>query len=117
LCCYIRPIIMSNNCSVVIVGAARTPIGSLSGSLSSLSAHQLGSVAIKEALHRSGVSGADVTDVILGEVIMAGAGQNPARIASVNAGVPYTSTALTINMNCGSGLKSVCMGAGLIKLG
>ena len=80
-------------------------LGSLCGSLSTLPAHHLGSVAIREALRKSGVEGSDVTDVVFGHVITGGAGQNPSRLASVNAGIPYTVPAITVNMNCGSGLK------------
>ena len=94
---------------VVIVSAARTPIGSFNGSLSSLSAAQLGTIAIEAALQRSGLPAEDVNEVIMGQVLTAGTGQNPARQAAVNAGIPTDCTALTINQVCGSGLRSVAM--------
>ncbi len=95
---------------VVIVSAARTPVGSFLGSLSSLPAHALGSVAIKSALEQAGVAAADVDEVILGQVLQAGAGQGPARQASVNAGIPVESPAWSLNQLCGSGLRSVALG-------
>ena len=94
---------------VVIVGAARTPIGAISGGLSSLPAVELGSIAITEALARGGVQGDAVCEVIMGQVLTGGTGQNPARQAAVMAGVPVDRTALTINQVCGSGVRSVAM--------
>ena len=82
---------------VVIAGAARTPIGAFNGGLSSVPAHYLGQVAIQEALKRAKVDAAEVSDVILGQVLTAGAGQNPARQAAVEAGIPVERPALTIN--------------------
>jgi len=95
---------------VVIASAARTPVGSFSGALSSVSAHYLGEVAIKGALERAGVAGADVSEVIMGQILSAGQGQNPARQASVNAGVPVESPAWGVNQLCGSGLRAVALG-------
>jgi len=99
-----------NNTQVVIVGAARTPVGSFGGGLSSLPAHSLGEVAIKAALERSKVKPEDVTEVIMGQILAAGEGQNPARQASVNAGIPVEAPAWGINQLCGSGLRSVALG-------
>ena len=102
---------------IVIAGAARTPIGTLNGALSSLSAAQLGTIAIKEALNRASVAPTDVTEVIMGQVLTAAAGQNPARQAAMQAGIPQERTALTINQVCGSGLRAVAMGAQAIRAG
>ena len=101
----------------VIVAAARTPIGKFLGSLSALSAPELGAIAIKAALERSGVSSADINEVIMGNVIQGGVGQAPARQAALKAGVPATVSALTINKVCGSGLKAVMLAAQSIKAG
>ncbi|MGD1956627.1 MAG: acetyl-CoA C-acetyltransferase [Sphingomonadales bacterium] len=95
---------------VVIASAARTPVGSFSGALSTVSAHYLGEVAIRGALERAGVDGADVSEVIMGQILSAGQGQNPARQASVNAGIPVESPAWGVNQLCGSGLRSVALG-------
>lgn len=95
---------------VVITGAARTPIGSFSGSLATVAASDLGAIAIKEALSRSSVSAGDVSEVIFGQVLTAGCGQNPARQAAMHAGIPAERTAVTINQVCGSGLRTVAMG-------
>ena len=95
---------------IFIVSAARTPTGRLGGGLSTLPAHRLGEVAIKEALRRANVPANEVTDVILGQVLTAGAGQNPARQAAVGAGIPYETTAMGINQLCGSGLRAVALG-------
>jgi acetyl-CoA C-acetyltransferase len=102
---------------VVIAGAARTPIGAFSGALSSVSASYLGEVAIREAMSRAKVEGDDVTEVVLGQILTAGTGQNPARQAAVNAGVPVERTAYSINQLCGSGLRAVALGYQAIKLG
>lgn len=102
---------------IVITGAARTPIGAFCGALSSVPASELGAIVIAEALKRSSVSGADVSEVILGQVLTAGAGQNPARQAAMQAGVPASSTAVTINQVCGSGLRSIAMGFQAIQSG
>ena len=95
---------------IVIVSAARTPVGSFNGSLSSVPASFLGSVALKAALERAKVEGAEVDDVILGQILTAGQGQNPARQASVNAGIPKETPAWGINQLCGSGLRAVALG-------
>lgn len=92
---------------VVIVSAARTPIGNLNGSLSSLKAHELGALVIKTALARSSVSPADVSEVVMGQVLQAGQGQNPVRQAAIAAGLPEAVTAYGVSMVCGSGLKAV----------
>ncbi len=101
----------------VIVSAARTPIGKFLGGLSSLSAPELGAIAIREALRRSGVAPDAVEEVIMGQVIQGGSGQAPARQAALKAGVPATVSALTINKVCGSGLKAVMLAAQSIKAG
>ena len=102
---------------IVIVGAARTPIGAFNGGLSSVSASYLGEVAIKAALERAGVDAADVDEVVLGQILQAGTGQNPARQAAINAGIPDSKTAYAINQLCGSGLRTIALGAQAIKLG
>jgi acetyl-CoA C-acetyltransferase len=95
---------------IVIVGAARTAVGAFNGALSSLPAHELGKVAIKAALERAGVGGEFVSEVILGQILTAGQGQNPARQASVNAGIPVQVPAWGVNQLCGSGLRAVALG-------
>ena len=95
---------------VVIVSAARTPVGSFNGALSSLPAHQLGIVAIKAALERANVEAAEVSEVIMGQILSAGEGQNPARQASIGAGLPVEVPAWGVNQLCGSGLRSVALG-------
>ncbi len=95
---------------VVIVGAARTPVGSFNGALSSLSAHELGKVAISASLERAGVKADEVTEVIMGQILSAGEGQNPARQASIAAGIPVEAPAWGVNQLCGSGLRSVALG-------
>jgi len=102
---------------VVIAAAARTPVGAFSGGLSSVSADYLGQVTITAVLERAGVSPEDVDEVVLGQVLAAGAGQNPARIAAVNAGIPVEKTAYGINQLCGSGLRTVALGSQAIQLG
>ena len=102
---------------VVIVAAARTPIGSFNGALSSLPAHALGSVAIRAALERANVEPGEVSEVIMGQILTAGQGQNPARQASVNAGIPVEVPAYGVNILCGSGLKSVALAYQAIKNG
>jgi acetyl-CoA C-acetyltransferase len=101
----------------VIVGAARTPIGRYLGGLASLSAPELGAIAIRAALERSGVAPAAVQEVIMGHVLQGGTGQAPARQAMLKAGVPSTVSALTVNKVCGSGLKAVMLAAQAIKAG
>lgn len=108
---------MSDSETIVIAGAARTPVGSFSGALSSVPAHYLGEVAIKAALDRAQVQPDDVSEVILGQILAAGAGQNPARQASVNAGIPVEAPAWGMNQLCGSGLRAVALGAQQIQLG
>ena len=102
---------------VVIVEAVRTAIGSFNGSLSSIPAHTLGAKVISALLERSGVSAEHIDEVILGQVLTAGAGQNPARQAVIEAGLPATCPAMTINKVCGSGLKSVHLAAQAILCG
>ena len=102
---------------IVIVGAARTPVGAFNGELASLSASDLGKIAIEEALRRAGVPAADVSEVIMGQILTAGAGQNPARQASIAAGIPVEVPAYGVNQLCGSGLKSVAMGLQAISVG
>lgn len=94
---------------VVIAGAARTAVGSFGGSLSTVPAHELGKVAISAALERSGVSPGDVSEVILGQILTAGMGQNPARQASILAGIPVDAPAWGMNQICGSGLRAVAL--------
>jgi len=102
---------------VVIAGAARTPVGAFNGSLSSLPAHTLGKIAIEEVLKRAKVEPKEVTETILGQILTAGAGQNPARQAAIAAGLPVEVTAYGINQLCGSGLRSVALGYQAIRNG
>ena len=102
---------------IVIVSAVRTAIGNFNGGLASQTAVQLGSAVIAEALRRSSVAPADVTEVIMGHVLTAGLGQNPARQAAVAAGIPVDRTAFAINQVCGSGLRAVALGAQAIRAG
>jgi acetyl-CoA C-acetyltransferase len=102
---------------IVIVSAARTPVGSFNGALSSLPAHELGKIAIQAAIERAGITAADVDEVVLGQVLQAGAGQGPARQAAVNAGIPVESPAWSLNQLCGSGLRAVALAAQQIKDG
>jgi acetyl-CoA C-acetyltransferase len=102
---------------IVIVSAARTPVGSFNGALSSLPAHELATVALKSAIERARVSAADVDEVILGQILAAAEGQNPARQAARAAGLPDEKTAFGINQLCGSGLRSVALGAQQIRTG
>jgi acetyl-CoA C-acetyltransferase len=96
--------------AIVIVAAARTSVGSFLGPLSTVPAHELGAVAIAAALARAGVDAGAVNEVILGQVLTAGAGQNPARQAAVKAGIPLSATAFGVNQVCGSGLRAVALG-------
>jgi acetyl-CoA C-acetyltransferase len=105
------------NHTAVIVSAARTPIGKFLGALSSLSAPELGAVAIKAAIERAGVPMSDIDEVIMGNVVQGGVGQAPARQAMLKAGVPATVSAVTVNKVCGSGLKAVMLAAQAIKAG
>lgn len=102
---------------IVIASAARTPVGAFNGAFASLPAHALGTVAIKAAMERARIEGAEVDEVILGQILAAGAGQNPARQASVNAGIPVEHTAFGINQLCGSGLRAVALAAQQIATG
>mgnify|MGYP003676276373 FL=1 len=102
---------------VVIAGAARTPIGAFGGGLSSLSGADLGVIAIKEALRRAKVEAGEVDEAILGQVLTAAAGMNPARQAAIGAGIPQERTAITINQVCGSGLRAVALGDQAIRAG
>ena len=102
---------------VVIVGAARTPLGAFLGSLSAVTAPRLGAIAIRAALERSGVAPGEVSEVVMGNVLQAGVGQAPARQATIFAGLPETTPAWTLNKVCGSGLKAVISAAQAIALG
>ncbi len=103
--------------NVVIASAARTAVGSFNGSFANTPAHELGATAIRAALERAGVDAADVSETILGQVLTAGQGQNPARQAHIAAGLPVESAAWSINQVCGSGLRSVAIAAQHIQLG
>ncbi|MCA3699960.1 MAG: acetyl-CoA C-acetyltransferase, partial [Brevundimonas sp.] len=102
---------------VVIVSAARTPVGSFLGALSSLPASKLGSIAIAAALERAGVAPGDVDEVILGHVLQAATGQGPARQAAMGAGIPKETPAWSLNQICGSGLRAVAIGYQQIAMG
>jgi acetyl-CoA C-acetyltransferase len=106
-----------NQASIVIASAARTPVGSFNGALSSIAAHDLGAIAIKEALARASVEAAEVDEVIMGQILTAGQGQNPARQAAMNAGIPMEATAWGLNQLCGSGLRAVAIGMQQIATG
>jgi acetyl-CoA C-acetyltransferase len=108
---------MANSTDIVIAGAARTPIGSFNGALASLTAHELGKIAIAEAMSRAKVAPADVSEVVMGQILSAGEGQNPARQAAIAAGIPNEATAYIINQVCGSGLRAVALGSQAIRLG
>src|SRR6476620_4730904 len=100
-----------------IVAGARTPIGALGGALSAVPAPQLAATCVKAILEKAHVSPNEVDEVILGNVISAGIGKNPARQASINAGVPVSVGATTVNKVCGSGMKAVMLASQLIRLG
>jgi acetyl-CoA C-acetyltransferase len=102
---------------IVIAGAARTPIGSFNGAFASVPAHYLGEVAIKSALERSRVEPAEVSEVVMGQILTAAQGQNPARQASINAGIPVEVPAWGVNQLCGSGLRAVALGYQAINQG
>jgi len=102
---------------IVIVSAARTAVGSFNGAFGSTPAHELGAVAVKAAVERAGIAAADVDEVILGQVLGAAQGQNPARQAAIKAGVPQDKTAFGINQVCGSGLRAVALAAQQIQAG
>jgi len=106
-----------DNATIVIASAARTPVGSFNGSLASLSAHELGTLVMKAAMERAGVQPGDVTEAIMGQVLTAGEGQNPARQAAIGAGLPVDSPAWLVNQVCGSGLRSVALGMQQIQTG
>ena len=95
---------------IVIVSAARTPVGAFNGAFATLPAHELGKVAVQESLKRAGVEGPQVSEVILGQILTAGQGQNPARQASITAGIPVETPAWGVNQLCGSGLRAVALG-------
>jgi acetyl-CoA C-acetyltransferase len=102
---------------IVIAGAARTPVGAFNGGLAGLPAHKLGAVAIVEALRRAQVEPNEVSEVIMGQILAAGEGQNPARQAAIGAGLPFEVTAYGVNQLCGSGLRSVALGYQAIRNG
>jgi len=102
---------------IVIVAAARTPVGSFSGALGALPAHELGAVAVRAAMERAGIDAGDVDEVILGQILTAGEGQNPARQAARAAGIPDDKTAFAINQVCGSGLRAVALAAQQVRTG
>jgi acetyl-CoA C-acetyltransferase len=106
-----------DHATIVIASAARTPVGSFNGALASLPAHDLGKIAIKAALERARVEAGEVSEVIMGQILGAGAGQNPARQASIGAGIPVDAPAWGMNQLCGSGLRAVALGAQQIELG
>ena len=109
---------MSNKSKeVVIISAIRTPIGAYKGSLKNIKSHHLGSIAIKEVLKRSKFDKDEIDEVIMGQVLTASAGQNPARQAAINAGIPISKPAYIVNQVCGSGLRAVISGYQSIKLG
>jgi acetyl-CoA C-acetyltransferase len=102
---------------IVVASAARTPVGAFNGGLSSLPAHKLGEIAISEALRRANVEPKDVSEVIMGQILAAGEGQNPARQAAIAAGIPFEVTAYGVNQLCGSGLRTVALGYQAIRNG
>src|SRR5213595_3686456 len=108
---------MSSIKEAVIISAVRTPVGKLLGALKSFKATDLGAIVVRESVRRAGIKAEDVDEVIMGCVIQAGLGQNPARQAALNGGLPPTVSAVTVNKVCGSGLKAVMMAAQGIQLG
>src|SRR5579864_9834976 len=102
---------------IVIAAAARTPVGAFNGGLASLPAHKLGEVAIVEALRRAAVDPNEISEVIMGQILSAGEGQNPARQAAIGAGMPFEVTAYGVNQLCGSGLRTVALGWQAIRTG
>src|SRR6266850_4050963 len=108
---------MSEIKEAVIVSAVRTPVGKFLGALKGFKATELGAMVVREAVERAGVSPADVDEVIMGCVIQAGLGQNPARQAALHGGLPNTVAAVTVNKVCGSGLKAIMMAAQGVQLG
>jgi acetyl-CoA C-acetyltransferase len=109
--------LMASEQSIVIASAARTPVGAFNGAFASVAAHELGATAIREALSRAGVEGGDVDEVIMGQILQAGEGQNPARQAAMAAGCPQETTAWALNQLCGSGLRAVAIGMQQIATG
>ena len=103
--------------SIVVASAARTPVGSFNGAFANTPAHELGSIAIKEVLARAKVDAKEVDEVILGQILTAGQGQNPARQAAINAGIPNEATAWGLNQLCGSGLRAIAIGMQQITAG
>src|SRR5918998_4084256 len=108
---------MPDNREAVIISAARTPTGKFQGALKNFSATDLGAIVVRESVRRAGVAPEDVDEVIMGCVVQAGVGQNPARQAALKGGIPFGVSAVTINKVCGSGLKSVMMASQAVKLG
>ncbi|HEY6045757.1 MAG TPA: beta-ketoacyl synthase N-terminal-like domain-containing protein, partial [Pyrinomonadaceae bacterium] len=108
---------MSETKQPVIISAVRTPVGKFQGALNGFTATQLGAIVVRESVKRAGVAPEDVDEVIMGCVIQAGLGQNPARQAALHGGIPFGVSAVTINKVCGSGLKAVMMAAQAIQLG
>src|SRR5687767_12083842 len=106
---------MSSQDPIVIVSAARTPIGGLLGDFSSLAAHQLGAVAIKAAVERAGVPGDAINEVLFGNCLMAGQGQAPARQAALGAGLPQSAGAVTLSKMCGSGMRAMMFGHDMLS--
>lgn len=102
---------------IVIVAAARSAVGSFNGSFATVPAHELGAQVIQAAIARAGIEAGDIDEVILGQVLTAAQGQNPARQAAVNSGIPVEKTAWTLNQVCGSGLRAVALGAQQIANG
>src|SRR5881227_2969146 len=102
---------------IVIAGAVRTPVGAFNGGLASLPAHKLGEIAIAEALRRAEVDPKEVSEVVMGQILAAGEGQNPARQAAIGAGIPFEVTAYGVNQLCGSGLRTVALGYQAIRNG
>jgi acetyl-CoA C-acetyltransferase len=102
---------------IVIASAARTAVGSFNGAFANVPAHQLGATVVGEVLKRAGVAAEEVDEVILGQILTAGEGQNPARQAAIKAGLPKEATAFGINQLCGSGLRAVALGLQQIKAG
>src|SRR6185312_1999220 len=102
---------------IVIVSAARTPVGSFNGALGSLSAHALGTIALQAAFERAKLEPAEIDEVILGQVLNAGEGMNPARQAARAAGLPDSKTAFGINQVCGSGLRAIALAAQQVRTG
>src|SRR5207244_10344717 len=108
---------MSEIKEAVVISAVRTPVGKFLGALKGLKATELGAIVVREAVKRAGVSPEDVDEVIMGCVIQAGLGQNPARQAALHGGLPNTVSAVTVNKVCGSGLKAIMMAAQGVALG